>query len=109
MPPGSQQQFAFRLTVPSTLPPSAHNVSFQVVVNADIPGVKDPTAKVDVKVVEASKDKTRRLPLALTCSAASPAFRVTTTSPSRRRSATCTSPVTRRRASSRRSSRWWGG
>ncbi len=64
IPPGSQQQFTFRLTVPTNLPPSAHNVSFQVVATADIPGVKDPTAKVDVKVVEASKDKTRRLPLA---------------------------------------------
>ena len=63
MPPGSQQSFTFRLTVPTTLPPSAHNVSFQVIATADIPGVKDPTAKVDVKVVEASKDKTRRLPL----------------------------------------------
>ena len=62
--PGSQQQFTFRLTVPASLPPTAHNVSFQIVATADIPGIKDPTAKVDVKVVEASKDKTRRLPLA---------------------------------------------
>ena len=61
--PGSQQQFTFRLTVPASLPPTAHNVSFQIVATEDIPGIKDPTAKVDVKVVEASKDKTRRLPL----------------------------------------------
>jgi HEAT repeat protein len=63
LPPGLQKQFTFRLTVPRDLPPSAHNVSFSVIASADIPGVKDPTAKVDVKVLEASKDKTRRLPL----------------------------------------------
>jgi HEAT repeat protein len=62
--PGSHQQFAFRLTVPLDLPPTAHNVSFQVVAVADIPGVKDPSAKADVKIVPASKDATRRLPLA---------------------------------------------
>jgi hypothetical protein len=64
IPAGSQQQFTFRLTVPYELPNTAHNTSFQVIAQADIPGVKDPTAKVDVKVVAASKDKTRRLPLA---------------------------------------------
>lgn len=64
IPPGSHQQFTFNLTVPSDLPPSAHNVSFQVVAVADIPGVKDPSAKVDIKVVTAGKDATRRLPMA---------------------------------------------
>ncbi len=63
IPPGSQQQFTFRVTVPDDLPPTAHNVSFQIVATADIPGVKDPSATADVKVVEASKDKSRRLPL----------------------------------------------
>lgn len=62
--PGSQQAFTFRLTVPGDLPPSAHNVSYQVVANADIPGVKDPSAKADLKVIAASKHSDRRLPLA---------------------------------------------
>jgi len=63
IPPRAQQVFAFRITVPSDLPPSAHNVSFQVIATADIPGVKDPSATADLKVVEASKDKDHRLPL----------------------------------------------
>ena len=64
IPPGSRQEFAFRVTVPNDLPPTAHNVSFQIVAVADIPGVKDPSATADVKVVAASKDESRRIPLA---------------------------------------------
>ncbi len=64
VPPGSRQDFTFRLTVPGDLPPTAHNVSFQVVATADIPSVKDPSAKADLKVVEASKNPNRRIPLA---------------------------------------------
>ena len=63
IPPGSQQSFSFRITVPGDLPPSAHNISFNVVANADIPGVKDPSAKAELKIVEASKDKNHRIPL----------------------------------------------
>jgi HEAT repeat protein len=63
VPPGSQQNFTFRLTVPGDLPPSAHNVSYTVVATADIPSVKDPSAKADLKVVEASKNANHRLPL----------------------------------------------
>ncbi len=63
IPPGSQQSFAFRITVPGDLPPSAHNVSYTVVATADIPSVKDPSAKADLKVVEASKNANHRLPL----------------------------------------------
>src|SRR6266853_170453 len=44
IPPGSQQAFTFRITVPGDLPPSAHNISYNVVVTADIPSVKDPSA-----------------------------------------------------------------
>jgi HEAT repeat protein len=62
VPPMAPQTFAFRVTVPSDLPPSAHNISFQVIAVADIPGVKDPSASVDLKVVVASKDANRRLP-----------------------------------------------
>jgi len=61
--PGSQQQFAFRITVPGDLPPSAHNVSYNVVATADIPSVKDPSAKAELKVVEASKNANHRIPL----------------------------------------------
>jgi len=63
LPPGAQQAYTFRLTVPSDLPPTAHNVSFTVTAFADIPGVKDPSASADLRVVEASKDKGRRMPL----------------------------------------------
>jgi len=63
VPPGSQQAFTFRITVPGDLPPSAHNISFQVVATADIPSVKDPSAKAELKVIEASKNPNHRLPL----------------------------------------------
>jgi HEAT repeat protein len=64
IPPGSQQPFTFRITVPGDLPPTAHNVSYNVVATADIPSVKDPSAKVELRVVEASKNANHRLPLA---------------------------------------------
>jgi len=63
IPAGSQQSFTFRIQVPSDLPPTAHNISYQVVATADIPGVKDPSAKADLKVVEASRDDHRRISL----------------------------------------------
>ena len=63
LPPGSQQAYTFRLTVPSDLPPTAHNVTFSVVAFADIPGVKDPSSSIEIRVLEASKDKGRRIPL----------------------------------------------
>jgi HEAT repeat protein len=63
LPPGAQIPFTFRITVPSDLPPSAHNISFNVMAVADIPGIKDPSATVEVKIVEASADSNRRLPL----------------------------------------------
>jgi HEAT repeat protein len=63
VPQQSVQTFTFRLTVPEDKEPTAHNISFQVVAVADIPGVKDPSAKADLKVVPASKDSHRRLPL----------------------------------------------
>ena len=63
IPPGSRQEFAFRITVPGDLPPSAHNISFNVVATADIPSVKDPSAKAELKVVPASKNANHRIPL----------------------------------------------
>jgi HEAT repeat protein len=63
IPPGSQQPFAFRITVPGDLPPTAHNISFNVVATADIPSVRDPSAKLELKIVEASKNANHRLPL----------------------------------------------
>ena len=63
IPVGSQQAFTFRLTVPSDLPPTAHNISYTVMATADIPTVKDPSAKADLKVIEASKNADRRMPL----------------------------------------------
>lgn len=63
LPPGAQQHFSFRLTVPHGLQESAYNVSYQVIATADIPGIKDPQAAMDVRIVEASNDANRRLPL----------------------------------------------
>jgi HEAT repeat protein len=63
LPPGAQLPYTFRITVPNDLPPTAHNVSFKVMASADIPGIKDPSADAEVKIVEASKDGNRRLPL----------------------------------------------
>ncbi len=63
IPPGSQQTLAFRITVPSDLPPTAHNVSFQVSAVADIPGVKDPSASAELRVIEASKNPNHHIPL----------------------------------------------
>src|SRR5437762_1214283 len=61
--PGASQSFTFRLTVPRDLPVSAHNVAFQVSAVADIPGVKDPSATQELRVVEASDDDNRKIPL----------------------------------------------
>lgn len=63
VPPGSQQTFTFRLTVPSDTVPTAHNVSYQVMACADIPGVKDPSAKADLNVIPADDNPNRRIPL----------------------------------------------
>jgi hypothetical protein len=60
--PGSQTPFSFRITIPSDTLPSAHNTSYKIQVVADIPGVKDPTAEENFRVVEADKDKHRSLP-----------------------------------------------
>ncbi len=54
LPAGAEQEYSFQLSIPTGTEPTAHNVSYQVLVAADIPKVKDPTAKVELKVVEAS-------------------------------------------------------
>ncbi|MEO6420882.1 MAG: sporulation protein, partial [Polyangiaceae bacterium] len=61
--PGSQQVYTFRLTVPDDLPPSGTGISFTVLAFADIPGIKDPSSSIEIRVLEASKDKGRRIPL----------------------------------------------
>jgi DnaJ-domain-containing protein 1 len=63
LPPGAQQQFTFRVTVPHGTQITAHNVSYQLVATADIPGIKDPQGSAKVDVVDASDDDNRRLPL----------------------------------------------
>ena len=50
--PGSTHNFTFRITLPYDTLPTAHNVTYRVQAVADIPGVKDPSAEVDLKVVE---------------------------------------------------------
>lgn len=61
--PGSQQQFTFRLTIPHDTLPSAHNTSYRVQAVADIPGVKDPSAEQDLKVVPADRNAHFALPM----------------------------------------------
>lgn len=56
LPAGSTQEYTFQLPIPDGTEPSAHNVSYKVLVAADIPKVKDPTAEAKLKVVEASVD-----------------------------------------------------
>jgi HEAT repeat protein len=52
LPAGSEQTHEFSFAIPTGTKPSAHNVSYEVIVAADIPKVKDPTAKAKLKVVE---------------------------------------------------------
>ncbi len=56
LPAGAEQQYPFQITIPAGTEPTAHNVSYQVLVAADIPKVKDPTAKVELKVIEATTE-----------------------------------------------------
>ncbi|MCB9797502.1 MAG: HEAT repeat domain-containing protein, partial [Alphaproteobacteria bacterium] len=50
---GEEKEYSFTFQIPGGTEPSAHNVSYQVQVVADIPGIKDPKAKAELKVVEA--------------------------------------------------------
>lgn len=52
LPAGSDHTFTFQLQIPAGTEPTAHNVTYQVMVVADIPKVKDPSAKVELKVIE---------------------------------------------------------
>lgn len=61
--PGVSHPFTFRINLPYDTLPSAHNVNYRVQAVADIPGVKDPSAEVDLKVVEADRDAHRTIPL----------------------------------------------
>jgi len=56
LPAGSEQEYAFQLTIPAGTEPTAHNVSYQVLASADIPKVKDPSAKVELTVIEAQTE-----------------------------------------------------
>jgi len=50
------REYDFTIQIPGGTEPSAHNVSYSVLVVADIPGLKDPSAKTDLKVVEADEN-----------------------------------------------------
>jgi hypothetical protein len=52
LPAGAEQTYDFRFAIPGGTNPTAHNVSYKVTAVADIPGVKDPSATQDLKVVE---------------------------------------------------------
>lgn len=47
----SRHEYAFRLAVPVDAPSTAHDVSYAVVAEADIPGVVDPSTTVGVNVM----------------------------------------------------------
>jgi hypothetical protein len=51
LPAGAEQTYDFRFAIPGGTNPTAHNVSYKVTAVADIPGVKDPSATQDLKVV----------------------------------------------------------
>lgn len=55
LPANDSQDFDFTLTIPPGTEPTAHNVSYSVVVVADIPSMKDPSAKADLEVVEGAE------------------------------------------------------
>lgn len=57
LPAGSEQEYSFQIAIPAGTEPTAHNVSYQVLAAVDIPKVADPTAKVDLKVIEAATDE----------------------------------------------------
>jgi len=46
------REYDFTIQIPGGTEPTAHNVSYSVLVTADIPGLKDPQAKTELKVVE---------------------------------------------------------
>ncbi|MCB9766443.1 MAG: HEAT repeat domain-containing protein [Alphaproteobacteria bacterium] len=51
-----EKAYSFTFQIPNGTEPSAHNVSYTVQVLADIPGIRDPTAKKDLKVREADEN-----------------------------------------------------
>lgn len=48
-----EKTYSFNFTIPSGTEPSAHNVSYECHVLADIPGIKDAVGKAKLKVIEA--------------------------------------------------------
>jgi hypothetical protein len=54
LPSGSEQEHTFQFQIPTGTSPTGHNVSYKVIVRADIPKVKDPTAEATLKVIEAT-------------------------------------------------------
>lgn len=63
VPPGAAFPFTFRLTVPHGTQPTGYGVSYKILAVADMPGVMDPTADVELNIVDASSDTQRVLPL----------------------------------------------
>jgi len=52
LPAGAEQTYSFQIQIPGGTNPTAHNTSYKVTAVADIPGVKDPSSTVDLKVVD---------------------------------------------------------
>jgi HEAT repeat protein len=56
LPAESEREFPFQITIPTGTDPTAHNVRYQVMVVADIPKVKDPSATAELRVIEGDGD-----------------------------------------------------
>jgi HEAT repeat protein len=52
VPANGKREYDFTLQIPGGTEPNRNGVSYTVMVVADIPGLKDPSAKKDLKVVE---------------------------------------------------------
>jgi HEAT repeat protein len=52
LPSAAEQSYTFQLQIPGGTNPTAHNTSYKVTAVADIPGVKDPSSTVDLKVMD---------------------------------------------------------
>lgn len=61
---GETKEFPFSVTLPTDLATSGDGVSYQVLVTADIPGLKDPTAKSEVNMLEGGERPTAEAILA---------------------------------------------
>jgi HEAT repeat protein len=54
LPTGAEQTYTFHIQIPGGTNPTAHNTTYKVTAVADIPGVKDPSSTLDLKVMDSA-------------------------------------------------------